>query len=84
MDEIWNGACGIAWIMDHDGSLITMVTLSMMEHIAIEDIEHDVDRKRIFCSTIVIVLLCFCFFFSEVVGRHPSANTNTNTSTTTH
>ena len=67
MDEIWNGACGIAWIMDHDGSLIMMVTLSM-EHIAIEDIEHDVDQKRIFCSTIVIVLLCFCFFFSEVGG----------------
>ena len=34
----------VAWIMDHDGSLITMVTLSM-EHIAIEDIEHDVDRN---------------------------------------
>ena len=34
----------VAWIMDHDGSLITMATLSM-EHIAIEDIEHDVDRN---------------------------------------
>ena len=45
MDEIWNGACGIAWIMDHDGSLITMVTWLSMEHIAIEDIEHDVDRN---------------------------------------
>lgn len=58
MDEIWNGACGIAWIMDHDGSLITMVTWLSMEHIAIEDIEHDVDRKHVYF--VALLLLSFC------------------------